>query len=97
MQVREQANTQVIRTSFIFGKGHRLKILLLILALAPLLTVVMVVGAVRFFQSLNDGSISPWRLIVLFAHLLGCVMIVTAFYNRGRRSRTFTLPRGRTS
>jgi hypothetical protein len=95
MQERGLVNTRTSEASFIFGKAHRLKIPFLILSLAPLLAIVVVVGIVRFFQSLSDDSISAWRLLVLFAHILGCVMIVTALYNRGRRSRSYHLPRGR--
>jgi hypothetical protein len=66
----------------------RLRIALAIMALAPLLVWVAIAGTARLFQSLDDGSISPVRLFVLFAHILGCLMIVSTLYDRGRRLRS---------
>jgi hypothetical protein len=48
---------------------------------------VLIVGVVRLFQSLNDGTISAWRLAVLFANIFGCVTILCALYGRGRGAR----------
>jgi hypothetical protein len=62
---------------------------LLICTLAIGMGFVAIIGVIRHFQSLNDGTISPWRLAVLFANVFGCVVIVCALYRRGRdRSRS---------
>jgi hypothetical protein len=48
-------------------------------------------GVLRLFQSLNDGTISTWRLAVLFANIFGCVTVICAIYARGRE-RPHPLP-----
>ncbi len=61
-----------------------LKLPFTIVLTALLLAFIAVIGVVRLFQSLNDGAISPWRLLTLFAHLFACVTILCALYGRGR-------------
>jgi hypothetical protein len=77
-------------------KASLWKTAVLLAALVPLLLLVLAIGIARFFQSLNDGTISPWRLVLLFAHLFGCLIVVTALYGRGRgSSRPRSSHRGR--
>jgi hypothetical protein len=65
---------------------------------ALMLVFVLIIGVVRLFHSLNDGTISAWRLLVLFANIFGCVTLVCALYSRGcERSRPGTFHRGRAS
>lgn len=67
------------------GRAHsRLKMCLLICMVGLGLAFVAVIGVIRLFQSLNDGTLSPWRLAVLFASIFGSVTMVCALYGRGR-------------
>jgi hypothetical protein len=94
MQARPTTKTQAIAVPA--NWASTIKVPLLVLTLAPLLACVAVIGAVRLLQSVNDGTISIWRLMLLFAHVCACVMVVSALYNRGRTaSRSPRMPRGR--
>lgn len=91
----DRAPAKLRKSSFIFGRMSRLKIALSILALVPLLAWVVIAGTARLLQSLDDGSVSPVRLLILVAHIIGCLMVVSALYNRGRRSRSYAPARRR--
>ena len=95
MSQETPARRRTSGSSSIFGRMPRLTIALSILALIPLLAFVAIVGVARLFHSLDDGSISPLRLIVLFAHLLASIMIVTALCQRGRSPRSSASARRR--
>ncbi|MFI4994859.1 MAG: hypothetical protein ACHQAQ_03630 [Hyphomicrobiales bacterium] len=80
------------------GGPSRLINPLLICSVALMLALVLIIGVVRLFHSLNDGTISAWRLLVLFANIFGCVTLVCALYSRGcQGARSGTFHRGRAS
>ena len=57
---------------------------------------ITILGVIRLFQGLNDGTISAWRLALLFANALFCIMVICALYGRGRqRPRPAPVPRRR--
>jgi uncharacterized membrane protein len=64
-----------------------LKFRLLIAALLLVLVGVVSIGVPRLLQSLDDGTIGIWRLVLAFANAFGCVTIVWTLYARGRKPR----------
>ena len=69
---------------------------LLICAATLGLVGIAILGVIRLFQCLNDGTISAWRLALLFANAFFCVMVICALYGRGRqRPRPAPVPRRR--
>ena len=102
MRERKQPEQGSPTPSVIFGKAWRLKVPLLVLGFALscafLLALALTIGAVRFVQSLNEGSIAGWRLLALFAHVTGCAFVLMALCARGRSGlRRRTIHRGRVS
>ena len=98
VDARAQTKAQVTQAGPARESASRLLNPLLICSVAVMLALVLVIGIVRLFHSLNDGTISAWRLLLLFANIFGCVTVVCALYGRGRdRSRRVTHHRVRAS
>jgi hypothetical protein len=88
------------RVPNLYVQVSRLKLVFVVITLAVMLAVIVILGVARLFQSLNESSLSPWRLVVLFAHVFGCIAILCALYGRGRTAgKAAPLPklRGRRS
>jgi hypothetical protein len=93
-QTRTPSRTVQANSSWV--QETRLKRGLLICAAILGLFCIAVLGVLRLFLSLNDGTISTWRLAVLFANIFGCVTVICALYARGReRRRPLAIVRGR--
>ncbi|SDR50738.1 hypothetical protein SAMN05444161_4908 [Rhizobiales bacterium GAS191] len=93
-QTRPQSRTS--QASSTWTEESRLKRALLICGVALGLFCIAILGVIRLFQSLNDGSVSAWRLAFLFANIFGCVTVICALYARGReRPRPLPISRKR--
>jgi len=92
MQGRPLMKVKAIEPQGFRMQAWGLNMPLLIFSLAPLLVAVLIIGVVRFFHSLNDGTISAWRLVALFAQAFGCIMIVCARCGRGRSESPASSP-----
>jgi hypothetical protein len=100
MQGRAPIETEEKRVGNVYMRVSRLKLVFVIVTLAVTLAVIVILGVARLFQSLSDSAISPWRLVVLFAHVFACVAVLFALYGRGRATgKAAPLPklRGRRS
>jgi hypothetical protein len=91
-----RSSSRTIQAGGTSAEDTRLKRGLFICAAILGLFCIAVLGVLRLFQSLNDGTISTLRLAVLFANNFGCVTVICALYARGReRPRPLPIVRGR--
>jgi hypothetical protein len=91
-----RAHSRAIARSKTWGDGTGLKRRLLIGVLVLVTVCVVSMAVLRLLQSLNDGTIDTWRLVLLFANAFGCATVFCALYARGRRPRQMrNMGRGR--
>jgi hypothetical protein len=79
-----RSSSRMVKASGASVEDTRMKRALFICAAILGLFCIAILGVLRLFLSLNDGTISTWRLAVLFANIFGCVTVICALYARGR-------------
>ncbi|SDR58449.1 hypothetical protein SAMN05519103_06124 [Rhizobiales bacterium GAS113] len=87
MDTQTRTRSRTIAHHKTWADESRLKRRLLIAGLSLALVGVALLGVLRLFQSLNDGTINTWRLVMLFANAFSCIIVVCALCARGRAPR----------